>query len=436
MLPAPNQSRRRCEQLDPHRSRTGRAPGLAARGATCRTRRSPGSSRTASIYPPAFHSANLYFNGTVDIRHFVIEPLFEPGPTRPGDSGPGVRQYCNWNDATVHRLHRRRPADGALRRRRLADGLRKDRVGEPRPVLQCADEASSASRKRRPRRVRTTTSRPWSTPDARSPTPACPPRHLQEPTAHWFWAEHARTRPAMACRCTGSCHRSKRRRKIDPSSRWPGQYTRQRSTLTTNNGKYFIDTTVSYAKQRQTASNINVFKEGVTYYLFLLFAKTTTQTYRSTSATTSTRTPTCGRRGRHHGPQGQVPGDGLAARDGQALRRATGSSRHDAEDFDEFSKTTRARSKAGASRAASARGRRDNANLATGGTCGCNASSPFEAVPDTNNAGENVCAWAQKDIDCPQGGCYGYRLQDGEDDLRRAVSPRPHRSAIRRRAST
>ncbi len=30
-------------------------------------------------YPPAFHSANLYFRDSVDIRHFVIEPLFVQG---------------------------------------------------------------------------------------------------------------------------------------------------------------------------------------------------------------------------------------------------------------------------------------------------------------------------------------------------------------------
>ena len=29
-------------------------------------------------YPPAFHSANLFFD-KVDIRHYVIQPLFKPG---------------------------------------------------------------------------------------------------------------------------------------------------------------------------------------------------------------------------------------------------------------------------------------------------------------------------------------------------------------------
>jgi hypothetical protein len=32
-------------------------------------------------YPPAFHSRNLFFNN-VDIRHYVIEPLTDPGTDR------------------------------------------------------------------------------------------------------------------------------------------------------------------------------------------------------------------------------------------------------------------------------------------------------------------------------------------------------------------
>ena len=44
-------------------------------------------------YPPAFHSANLYFS-KVDIRHWVIEPLFQPGTyiTAPADQIKA--KYC------------------------------------------------------------------------------------------------------------------------------------------------------------------------------------------------------------------------------------------------------------------------------------------------------------------------------------------------------
>ena len=45
------------------------------------------------FYPPSFHSSNLFFDN-VDIRHYVIDALFEPGDL-PG--GHGVRsrtEYC------------------------------------------------------------------------------------------------------------------------------------------------------------------------------------------------------------------------------------------------------------------------------------------------------------------------------------------------------
>jgi hypothetical protein len=46
------------------------------------------------FYPPAFHSDNLFFNN-VDIRHFVIEPLFNPG-TFTTDAGKVKTRYCTW----------------------------------------------------------------------------------------------------------------------------------------------------------------------------------------------------------------------------------------------------------------------------------------------------------------------------------------------------
>jgi len=62
--------------------------------------------------------------------------------------------------------------------------------------------------------------------------------------------------------------------------RMAGQSTAQRSTLTVNHGRYYVDTTVSAADQSSVASNLNVFDPGQTYYTFLLFAKPSTeQTY-------------------------------------------------------------------------------------------------------------------------------------------------------------
>ena len=67
----------------------------------------------------------------------------------------------------------------------------------------------------------------------------------------------------------------------DPHIRMMGASLFQRSNLTVNNGKFYIDTTVSEAEQRKTQNHVNVFTAGETYHLFLLFAKADTrQTYQ------------------------------------------------------------------------------------------------------------------------------------------------------------
>jgi hypothetical protein len=61
-----------------------------------------------------------------------------------------------------------------------------------------------------------------------------------------------------------------------------GQATFQRSSLTVNNGRYYIDTSPSkVAQSKQGNINLfNVFHKNGTYYVFLVFAKPTTkQTY-------------------------------------------------------------------------------------------------------------------------------------------------------------
>ncbi len=46
-------------------------------------------------YPPAFFSSNLYFDPSVDIRHFVIDPLWLPGTFTP-DTTTAMNTYCSW----------------------------------------------------------------------------------------------------------------------------------------------------------------------------------------------------------------------------------------------------------------------------------------------------------------------------------------------------
>jgi hypothetical protein len=51
------------------------------------------------FYPPAFHSSNMYFDN-VDIRHFVIEPLFQPGSFNT-DPTAAFQAYCTTTNGTL-----------------------------------------------------------------------------------------------------------------------------------------------------------------------------------------------------------------------------------------------------------------------------------------------------------------------------------------------
>jgi len=68
---------------------------------------------------------------------------------------------------------------------------------------------------------------------------------------------------------------------LEQQKRMMGQNTFQRSGLTVNHGRYYIDTTVSKAiQQSQGAKSVNTFVGGQKYDLFFLYAKrSTAQTY-------------------------------------------------------------------------------------------------------------------------------------------------------------
>ncbi len=62
-------------------------------------------------YPPAFHSVNLFFD-SVDIRHFVIEPLFSSTGHYQTDPHGRRQSLLHLEHWFVHRLYRYRSADG------------------------------------------------------------------------------------------------------------------------------------------------------------------------------------------------------------------------------------------------------------------------------------------------------------------------------------
>lgn len=277
-------------------------------------------------YPPAFHSSNLYFDD-VDIRHYVVEPLFEPiSPTNPyafkNDNEALKKAYCTFittgpdnlggtfsNFTAVDRQTILNDDDGSLsglKSGRKSGGNDTIAVNEdqffdaPVETIECASEKTA---KMSPYDHVTTVVYPGCVAgkdcggtcsrdgkpcaDTSNCTPSIDPDppNLCENTT---WTDD----------CGASfCYGVPLYRQFltgDEESNTVGQQIRmmgmsffQRSNLTANNGIYYIDTTVSEQSQRDglllaplQKPSLNVFKGGETYYVLQLFAKESTkQTY-------------------------------------------------------------------------------------------------------------------------------------------------------------
>lgn len=259
-------------------------------------------------YPPAFHSTKLFFQN-VETRHFVVTPLFEEGKLEP--KIPEIaRDYCHWGTGlfngftSIDRQTVLNDDDGTLTGykgvggRTIAVNL-DDFFSAPVEAIQCASDNTS---KTSPYDYFTTVVYPRCATRAGGQDPTCAidpgvnPDKTAKPNPHaGDWD--------AACaneRCYGIPLYRLDLAKSDKGSpkviRMAGQATGQRSTLTVNHGTYYLDTQVSKATQLTDVvskaacpvptpgdkpCNINVFRTGQVYYVFLIYAKAdTTVTYR------------------------------------------------------------------------------------------------------------------------------------------------------------
>ena len=184
-----------------------------------------------------------------------------------------------------------------------------------------------------------------------------------------------------------------------------GQGTGQRSNLTMNHGSYYLDTTVSAAVQRTAgAGNLNVFLKDQSYYVYLLYAKTSTHQQYSmyigkgieedaalAEVTTGLVNPFKGTKPVF------IPGAGSTSDwiTGKTYDPKTG-----------FITVTIDLSKQGpifaADRVDSCRPE-SYCSVRNDGSCGCKAGSNCK-----HNA---VCSWGPKQPDCPVGGCFGFAVK-------------------------
>jgi len=266
-------------------------------------------------YPPAFHSSNLFFRKNVDIRHFVIEPLFKPDSKFAFQSDDDrVREtYCTFtlnnpeglggsfgNFSAIDRQTILNDDDGSLTGLIHTVSVNEDPFfNAPTETLECRSEETA---KTSPYDYVTTVVYPGCVAKGDcgghcsisnrpcADTSQCDPTIKPDPDlcVDTDWTDD----------CGSSfCYGVPLYRQFlakDEADRTKGQEIRmmgmnffQRSNLTANHGTYYIDTTVSKDSQKGglllapgQQPSLNVFRGGETYYVLSIFAKDTTrQTY-------------------------------------------------------------------------------------------------------------------------------------------------------------
>ncbi|MCL4244766.1 MAG: hypothetical protein KJ002_06505 [Candidatus Dadabacteria bacterium] len=416
-------------------------------------------------YPPAFHSANLYFGSDVEIRHFVIEPLFKDGHFSFQSDDTRVQEaYCTYTlnnpdppngdgkgglfdgYTAIDRQTILNDDDGSLTGYKNTISVNEDSFfNAPAETLECQSEGTA---KTSPYEYVTTVVYPGCVGKkdcggkCRSDGKPCADDSNCAPIQNVdnscddtdaFWQSDC-----GSSFCYGVplyrqfLNQSEAVSEAKPQIRMMGMNFFQRSNLTANNGKYYIDTTVSRENQRSgmllaplQKPSFNVFTGhtgGEEYNVVLIFAKETTkqtyQIYVGTDRDTSTpekfnelvyaiRTPL-----KQSRPLDVTPANWPAKWIRKWLNDdpSTGilEVTIDLSDFKtEFDAARKDRCQPESFCAWTG----DEAT----GTCGCSeelkTTNPALYDECTKSLGDNknnICSWAVRAIDCPEGGCYGF----------------------------
>ncbi len=417
-------------------------------------------------YPPAFHSANLYFRDSVDIRHFVIEPLFKPGQFAfEADDELTKQNYCTFtlnntdgfggsfgSFSAIDRQTILNDDDGSLTGLKNTISVNEDAFfNAPTETIECQSEGTA---KTSPYDYVTTVVYPGCVAKKncggvcridRKPcadTDNCAVIQNQDNScddSNAFWNSDCGSSfcygvPLYRQLLTKNESGNTKGAEI----RMMGMNFFQRSNLTANHGLYYIDTTVSDANQRAGLKlaplqkpSVNVFKGGEEYSVLLIFAKDTTkQTYQLYVG-----------KGRD---SSQIDGIVKAIRSPlkrsrpldivQASWPAKWVRKYDPDtgfldvtvDFSDFK-----------SQFDTARMNRCKpesfctwTGSASSGSCGCSdqlkTSNPELYAECTKSLGDNknnVCSWAVRAVDCPEGGCYGFTFTLTEDPPAQPIAP-------------
>jgi hypothetical protein len=417
-------------------------------------------------YAPAFHSTNLFFD-SVGIRHFVTEPLFTTGLLDFATNKAAVNeQYCFWtsdffkNFTDIDRETVLNDDDGTLTG--LTRPINKPDVPKPKSETISVNKEAFFDA-------------PTETPECSSDLPLnatndakCPPNTAKTSPYEYVTAslypECALTAPSptkemplSACKlnnevtwgsacsdspvgspilgCAGVPLYRQLIAKNEPVGlnqvkRMMGQNTFQRSALTVNNGLYYIDTTLSKARQEGAkAKSINVFTAKEKYDLFFLYAnKNTTQTYQLFVGKDIPDSDNFEKNNVKFGyvdittnryKFGLATPPGLGKKEGDlpagwdskynsssGILTLTTNMLSLADDFD-FTKPD-------SSPLGKERCQPPTMCSWTAKQCQCNPKSPYFKLCNQTNpenpAGPTVCSWSVKDIDCPAQGCPAFQI--------------------------
>ncbi|MCC7325458.1 MAG: G8 domain-containing protein [Burkholderiales bacterium] len=356
-------------------------------------------------YPPAFHSHNLYFSD-VDIRHFVIEPLFITDPAKKGnqnyktDAAAVLKAYCTSasnmfdNFTDVDRQTELTDDDGSLTGYVKTVSVNSDPFfNAPVEQTECeSDETAKTS----PYDYVTSVVYPGCAVNGTCGAKDGPPRWDSDCTnGQCYGVPLYRQLLTKSEQSTGVS-----------SIRMAGQDTYQRSTLTPNNAVYYIDTTVSLQRQMLSSGNVNVFGAGQSYYTFMLFANAkTTQTYQMyvgagfdpNQDVWATQADISQKRVHFSHLAAWPSGWGRSYDEKSGVLTVTMNM-----SFPEFAANLE-KARAGTCGPATF-------CSSKGSVCSC-ALSPgdplYAACSAKNSLGQDACSWSNKDTACPEGGCYG-----------------------------
>jgi hypothetical protein len=402
-------------------------------------------------YPPAFDSRNLYFAPSVDIRHFVIDPLWLPGGFLP-DLNATKDFYCSWQPADfsqfsdIDRQTELSDLDGSLTG--LTSLTENSVVGS---TISVNNDPVSDPAVQPPSILNPLSSNffnaPVITPECASNVPASaasPGVPEATATVNTSPYEYVTTAVFPACLKNGTCANWStncgdqscygvplyRQFLTDaemtswntnhatyPAIRMQGQGTGQRSNLTMNHGSYYFDTTVPLAVQSagntgpytKPVTNYNVFAASQAYYVYLLYAKPSLYQKYSfyigkdlqpsdvQAAITAGivnpfngTVPTFLKEGDPGFPAGVTPNwipEPDYDRNTGVITVTIDLSKQAAVFANEVPNSCQPTT---------------YCSVHANGSCGCKAGS---ACTD-----DSVCAWGTKEIDCPTFGCFGFEL--------------------------